>query len=61
MKAMGTPDLNSELRQTVVAGLLEEVGERSIEQLAAKENEVLVGLLALRARSESDFPSGAFR
>ena len=43
MKAMGTPDLNSELRQTVVSGVLEEAGERSIEQLAAKENEVLVG------------------
>jgi hypothetical protein len=50
MKAMGTPDLNSEVRQTVVSGVLEEAGERSIEQLAAKESEVLVGLLALRAK-----------
>ena len=50
MKAMGTPDLNSELRHTVVGGVLEQAGERSIEQLAAKENEVLVGLLALRAK-----------
>jgi len=50
MKAMGTPDLNSEVRQTVVSGVLEEAGERSIEQLAAKENEVLEGLLALRAK-----------
>jgi carnitine 3-dehydrogenase len=49
MKAMGSPDLNSELRHTVVSGVLEEAGEHSVEQLAAKENEVLVGLLALRA------------
>jgi 3-hydroxyacyl-CoA dehydrogenase len=56
MKAMGTPDLNSELRQTVVSGVLEEAGECSIEELAARENEVLVGLLALRKKVGLTFP-----
>jgi 3-hydroxyacyl-CoA dehydrogenase len=49
MKALGTPDVTAELKQTVVDAVLQEAGNRSVEQLAEKENEVLVGLLALRA------------
>jgi carnitine 3-dehydrogenase len=51
MKALGTPNVTAELRQTVVDAVLQEAGNRSVEQLAEKENEVLVGLLALRAKA----------
>jgi carnitine 3-dehydrogenase len=49
MKALGNPDITGELKQTIVDGVLEEAGGRSVDQLAQEENEVLVGLLALRA------------
>jgi carnitine 3-dehydrogenase len=51
MNALGTPNVTAELKQTVVDGVLQEAGSRSVEQLAEKENEVLVGLLALRAKA----------
>ena len=51
MKALGTPDVTAELKKTIVDGVLREAGGNSVEQLAQKENEVLVGLLALRAKA----------
>src|SRR6202030_2700402 len=51
MKALGTPNVTAELKQTIVDAVLQEAGNRSVEQLAEKENEVLVGLLALRAKA----------
>jgi 3-hydroxyacyl-CoA dehydrogenase, NAD binding domain len=51
MKALGNPDITGELKQTIVDGVLEEAGGRSVDQLAQEENEVLVRLLALRAGS----------
>jgi carnitine 3-dehydrogenase len=51
MKALGTPNVTAELKQTVVDAVLQEAGNRSVEQLAEKENEVLVELLALRAKA----------
>jgi carnitine 3-dehydrogenase len=51
MKTLGNPDITGELKQTIVDGVLEEAGGRSVDQLAQEENEVLVGLLALRAAS----------
>jgi carnitine 3-dehydrogenase len=51
MKALGNPDITGELKQTIVDGVLEEAAGRSVDQLAQEENEVLVGLLALRAKS----------
>jgi carnitine 3-dehydrogenase len=50
-KALGTPNVTAELKQTIVDAVLQEAGNRSVEQLAEKENEVLVGLLALRAKA----------
>jgi 3-hydroxyacyl-CoA dehydrogenase len=49
MKALGTPDITPELKQTIAEAVLQEAGNRSVEQLAHEENEVLVGLLRLRA------------
>jgi 3-hydroxyacyl-CoA dehydrogenase len=51
MKALGTPDVTPALKQKVVDAVLEEAGGRPVEQLAREENEVLVGLLALRAEA----------
>jgi carnitine 3-dehydrogenase len=51
MKTLGNPDITGELKQTIVDGVLEEAGGRSVDQLAQEENEVLVGLLALRAKN----------
>jgi 3-hydroxyacyl-CoA dehydrogenase len=48
MKALGTPNITPELKQTVIDGVMREAGGRSVEELAHDENEVLVGLLALR-------------
>jgi 3-hydroxyacyl-CoA dehydrogenase len=50
MKGLGNPDVTPELKQTIVDGVLQEAGDRSVEQLSQKENEVLVGLLKLRAK-----------
>src|ERR1700722_3399789 len=49
MKALGNPNITPELKQTIIAGVMREAGNRSVEQLAHEENEVLVGLLKLRA------------
>jgi carnitine 3-dehydrogenase len=50
MKALGTPNITPELKQTVIDGVLREAGNRPVEQLAHDENEVLVGLLRLRSQ-----------
>ena len=49
---LGSPVLTPELQQTLIDGLHAEVGSRSIDELAAQRDEVLLGLLELRANSE---------
>src|SRR5271156_5438765 len=51
MKALGTPDITPELKQTVADAVLQIAGNRSVEQLAAEENEVLTELLSSRAKA----------
>ena len=51
MKALGTPNITPELKQKVVDGVAREAAGRSVEELAADENRVMVGLLKLRANS----------
>ena len=51
--ALGTPTVTSELKQTLADGVLQEADKRSVEQLASEENDLLVGLLRLRAGSAS--------
>ena len=51
MKALGTPDVNDDLKRSIVDGVLREAGSLSVDQLAQEENEVLVGLLALRTKA----------
>jgi carnitine 3-dehydrogenase len=46
--SLGNPRITPELKQTIAGGVLEEAGNRSVEQLAKEEDELLVGLLRLR-------------
>jgi 3-hydroxyacyl-CoA dehydrogenase len=50
IKSLGTPDVTPELKETITEGVLREAGNHSVEQLAQKENELLVGLIRLRAQ-----------
>jgi hypothetical protein len=43
--------LTPEVRQKLIDGLHAEVGSRSIDELAAERDEVLLGLLELRTKS----------
>jgi len=58
MKALGTPNITPELKQTVINGVAREAGERSVDQLAQDENRVIVGLLKLRG-VDSQAPASA--
>jgi 3-hydroxyacyl-CoA dehydrogenase len=51
-KVLGSPVLTPELQQKLIDGLHAEVGSRSIDDLAAQRDEVMLGLLELRANSE---------
>jgi len=51
INSLSTPDVTDALKQSVVDGVTKEAGTRSVEELARRENEVLVGLLALRANA----------
>jgi hypothetical protein len=54
-KDLGTlTEFSPQVKQTIVDGVLEEAGNRSIEQLSREEDEVLLGLLKLRARDSAE-------
>jgi len=50
MKALGSPNVTPELKQTVTDGVMRMAANRSVEQLAEEENEVLTGLFNDRER-----------
>jgi carnitine 3-dehydrogenase len=50
-KVLGSPQLTPELQQKLIAGVHAEVGSRSIDDLAAERDEVLLGLLELRGKA----------
>jgi hypothetical protein len=52
MKVLGTPNITPELKQKVVDGVMREAGNRSVDELAQAENEVIIGLLRSRAHNE---------
>ncbi len=54
MNALKSPDFTPALKQMIVDGVLKEAGDRSIESLAAEENELIVGYLALRAKASKE-------
>ena len=51
MKALGDPAITPDLKKTISEAVLQEAGNRSVEQLATEENEMLVGLLRLRSKA----------
>jgi carnitine 3-dehydrogenase len=59
MKALGTPNITPELKQTVVDGVMREADGRSVDQLAQDENRVLIGLLKLRGLDSKASASAA--
>ena len=48
-----TPEFNADLRQTIVDGVLQIAGNRSVDELAQAENKVLLGLIKLREGNSS--------
>jgi len=50
IKVLGVPEITDELKQTIIDGVMQEAANRSVDQLAQEENEVLLGLLKLRSK-----------
>jgi 3-hydroxyacyl-CoA dehydrogenase len=53
IKSLGSPGITPELKKTIVEGVLHEASNRSVNELAQKENELLIGLLRLRAQESN--------
>jgi 3-hydroxyacyl-CoA dehydrogenase len=51
-KVLGSPELTPEVRRKLIDGLHAEVGSRSISELEAQRDEILLGLLELRSKYE---------
>jgi 3-hydroxyacyl-CoA dehydrogenase len=51
-KVLGNPEMTPELKGKITAGVLQEAANRSVEQLAQEEDEMLLGLLRLRTQNE---------
>ena len=61
-KVLGSPELTPEVRRKLIDGLHTEVGSRSIVDLEAQRDEILLGLLELRSKYEpaaNDIPKTA--
>jgi 3-hydroxyacyl-CoA dehydrogenase len=56
MRKLEMPDVTPALMQTVIDGVLKEANGQSVEQLAQAENEVVLQLLALRAKAGRRLP-----
>ncbi|WFU45700.1 3-hydroxyacyl-CoA dehydrogenase NAD-binding domain-containing protein (plasmid) [Bradyrhizobium sp. CB82] len=53
-KVLGSPQLTPEVQKKLIDGVHAEVGSRSIDELAAERDEVLLGLLELRNQVTSN-------
>ena len=53
MKTLGNPQVSPELKQAIADGVMREAAGRSVDELAREENEVIIGLLKLRANGAS--------
>jgi 3-hydroxyacyl-CoA dehydrogenase len=51
-KVLGSPELTPEVRRKLIDGLHAEVGTRTVSDLEAQRDEILLGLLELRAKYE---------
>jgi 3-hydroxyacyl-CoA dehydrogenase len=52
-KVLGSPELTPEVRRKLIDGLHAEVGTRTVSDLEAQRDEILLGLLELRAKYEA--------
>jgi 3-hydroxyacyl-CoA dehydrogenase len=57
-KSLGNPVLTPEVQKRLIDSVHAEVGSRSIDSLAAQRDEMLLGLLELRAESEKAIQTG---
>jgi sugar lactone lactonase YvrE len=53
MRGLEMPEITAELKQSIIDGVLQEAAGRPVAQLAHEENEVMLGLLSLRAAAEA--------
>jgi len=53
MRTLGNPQVTTELKQTIVDGVIREAAGRSVDELSREENEVIIGLLRLRGNGAS--------
>jgi 3-hydroxyacyl-CoA dehydrogenase len=51
-KVLGSPQLTPDVQKTLIDGVHAEVGSRSIDELAAERDEVLLGLIELRHKAD---------
>jgi 3-hydroxyacyl-CoA dehydrogenase len=58
-KTLGQPVLTPEVQQTLIASVRAEVGLRSIDELAAQRDELLLGLIELRTRVDNGLATSA--
>ena len=54
-KVLGQPVLTPEVQKQLIDSVRAEVGSRSVEELAAERDEMLIGLIQLRTKVESSF------
>jgi 3-hydroxyacyl-CoA dehydrogenase len=57
MKSLGDPEVTTELKQTIIGGVMQEAGNRSVKQLAQEENEKLLQLINLRTKGAAESTS----
>jgi 3-hydroxyacyl-CoA dehydrogenase len=50
-KVLGTPELTPELQRKLIDGVHAEIGQRSVDDLEAERDEVLLGLIELRTKA----------
>ncbi len=57
MKNLGNPEVTTELKQTIIGGVMQEAENRSVKQLAKEENEMLLRLINLRTKDAAESTS----
>jgi hypothetical protein len=58
-KVLGQPVLTPEVQKQLIGSVREEVGSRSIDELAAERDELLLALIELRRKVESGSATSA--
>ena len=56
-KSLGSPELTPEVIKKLIDGVHQEVGSRTIPELEAQRDEMILGLLKIRAAAEAQSAS----